>query len=362
MAKLILLVIGLGIAFGVAEIGTRLILSEYATDMYKIDYSTGLLVYIPNREGIQRKTCIETEVKINSLGWRDKEFTVEKKEGIKRILFLGDSFTASLEVPLEKTFYRILEDKLNEYIGSRTFETISLGRGGSGMYIYYRYLKDFGLAYKPDIVVVLSFSNDPVDDIHDLEDPNQGKLFDFTESGEIIDDYHYEKSRFLTEVKSFTRKSAFIKLLYDRGDDLLGKIKHTPPSPWIGVEGLERMDKDFAYRLEEAILTKIKNLTDQAGAKLVIVNAPRRAQVEASQDINEPYLFGSFSHEQMLQEIAGKNKISFFNLLPVFRKNYQESKQNFDFPCDIHWNETGQAWVADFLFNQFVNSKELIGL
>ena len=52
-------------------------------------------------------------MQINREGLRDVEHQYAKPPGVFRILVLGDSFVEAMHVPLESTFPRRLEERLN---------------------------------------------------------------------------------------------------------------------------------------------------------------------------------------------------------------------------------------------------------
>lgn len=56
--------------------------------------------------------------KINSHGFRDREFSIKKQGGI-RIVALGDSCTAGHQLPTEKTYVKYLERLLNGSLNSK---------------------------------------------------------------------------------------------------------------------------------------------------------------------------------------------------------------------------------------------------
>lgn len=56
----------------------------------------------------------EVFVEINDRGLRDYDYPYTKPEGVRRIVFLGDSMTAGMQVPLEDTFVKILERGINQ--------------------------------------------------------------------------------------------------------------------------------------------------------------------------------------------------------------------------------------------------------
>lgn len=78
---------------------------------------------------ILRGTEFVTHVCYNSFGMRDRERSVEKPEGVKRILVLGDSFGEGMEVEFEQTAGQVLERMLNADIARLRHEPSSSDPG-----------------------------------------------------------------------------------------------------------------------------------------------------------------------------------------------------------------------------------------
>ncbi len=100
----------------------------------------------------------------NSLGYRSKEFSKEKPQGIYRILFLGDSFVSSIEEDNEKAPPQVVERILN--VNQKKYEVINAGfHDGYSPDSYYAYLKTEGLSLKPDMVIMGVYLQNDVGDI-----------------------------------------------------------------------------------------------------------------------------------------------------------------------------------------------------
>jgi hypothetical protein len=100
-------------------------------------------------------------VSFNSMGFRDSEHMLAKPPGVKRIVFIGDSFCEAVQVNFEETFIRRLQDLLNAGEATR-WEAINIGVGDFGTAQEYIALKEYGLAFDPDVVVQEVFPlNDP---------------------------------------------------------------------------------------------------------------------------------------------------------------------------------------------------------
>lgn len=96
---------------------------------------------------------------INSLGFRDREFSSEKKTQF-RILTLGDSCAAGHQLPSEKTYSRYLERLLNDGPGSRRYEVINAGVPGYSSLQGLRFFRILARKYHPDLVLVSFGAND----------------------------------------------------------------------------------------------------------------------------------------------------------------------------------------------------------
>lgn len=91
---------------------------------------------------------------VNSSGFRSKkEFPVNKREGEKRIICLGDSITYGTWVKTEETYPYILEQMLNAGFASEEFEVINAGVMGYSSLQGLRQLKRDLIKHKPDLVI-----------------------------------------------------------------------------------------------------------------------------------------------------------------------------------------------------------------
>lgn len=100
-------------------------------------------------------------VSFNREGYRDLDRSVAKPPGVRRIVLIGDSFAAALEVNREESFAWRLSELLNER-GVGAWEVINLGVGDYGSAQELLTLEQIGLRYAPDVVVHQIF---PLNDI-----------------------------------------------------------------------------------------------------------------------------------------------------------------------------------------------------
>lgn len=97
--------------------------------------------------------------KSNNLGYRDVDHTVEKPPGVYRIVVLGDSIGAGLRVDrYEDVFPSVLEKLLRER--GVNAEVINFSVSGYNTQQEVETLKDRGLRYRPDLVLLAYSLND----------------------------------------------------------------------------------------------------------------------------------------------------------------------------------------------------------
>src|SRR3984893_15699692 len=109
--KLVLVSFGLLFGLFMSEIFLRVVGYSYPL-FYTPDYYRGFALQ-PGVEGQYQREG-GSYVRINSDGLRDREHTRTKPDDTVRIAVLGDSFAEAMHVPMEQTFWFLLERKLQE--------------------------------------------------------------------------------------------------------------------------------------------------------------------------------------------------------------------------------------------------------
>jgi hypothetical protein len=129
---------------------------KYATTLKRPVANPKLsFTHVPNGSAF----LMGVELSTNSMGLRDREYTVTKPEGVRRILMLGDSTTLGWGVPLDQTVAKILEGQLNQ-AGSGRFEVLNAGIGNYDTVQETAQYEQRDRKFHPDIVVLEYFIND----------------------------------------------------------------------------------------------------------------------------------------------------------------------------------------------------------
>jgi hypothetical protein len=248
-----------------------------------------------------------TIIQINSDGFRDREFSVEKPNNTVRIIVLGDSFTFGWGINNSDTYPKVLEKKLNnELNASFHFEVLNFGVSGYNTLEEVRFFKLKGLKYKPDIVIVGYVAGD-------LENNTKIKTDEWSKE---IDDDISKNYNFLSEIDKQILK----------GELSSHKLR-------------EDMATNFQLYLKENVLTPLDdlgNMSEKEGFKVVIVFLTDVSEKEQIKEIAKKH---NFSIVDASQDIGNYSPAS------VTLSNY-----------DTHYNEFGNKLIADSIFTNVFNS------
>ncbi len=97
--------------------------------------------------------------KLNPYKFTDKERSIKKKEDIKRIAVLGDSFVWGTGIPYESTWNHKMEKMINGK--HQDIEVLSWGFPAWSTMDELSFLENHGLKYEPDMLIVGYVNNDP---------------------------------------------------------------------------------------------------------------------------------------------------------------------------------------------------------
>jgi lysophospholipase L1-like esterase len=262
--------------------------------------------HFPQREGHYYGVSIKT----NSLGLRDYEYSVEKPENVKRVIFLGDSFTFGWGVPLDRLFSKQVEGMLNK--NGRKVEVINMGVGNYNSVMEVALFKLKGLELDPDMVILMYFIND-------------------TEPVPRI------KSRVEYYV---LRHSYFMAFLFDR----FVKIKTYFDKDFIWSRYYRSLYSEENAKNLAATRRAIKELIkicSQNDIKLLIVNIPELRSLKN-------YQFSKAT--RYIQSLAEAQNVLFLDLLPALVG--QEAESLWVSPEDPHASELANGIIAQEIYNK----------
>lgn len=168
LGTLLSVALGLILAGSATEIFTRVAVDDgmhFDLEMWKYAKDIKREADIPqlgheHRPNSAADRLMGVPVSINSLGLRDREYSLAKPQGTVRVLMLGDSVTFGWGVRIEDTPSKMIERKLNEGRIPPVYEVINAGVGNYNTVQEVTYFLHKGHKLNPDLVVLNYFIND----------------------------------------------------------------------------------------------------------------------------------------------------------------------------------------------------------
>jgi lysophospholipase L1-like esterase len=260
------------------------------------------------RPGVEGWYAFEgrTRFAINRDGFRDIDHEIAKPDGVFRIAVLGDSFTEGREVPLERTFWKVMEARLQDCAvpGAKAVEVLGFGVNGYGAAQELMVLRDKVWKYHPDAVVLAFFTgndvinNEPALDRHPdrsyyrLEnealvfDDSRQRTADFERRKTWGDIKHgvYNALRSLQVLRQayLSLKSAYkyrdAPLLEQLNAGLQPELYREPSGPWV-----------HAWAVTEALVRQIALEVEEGGAEFWLATLGNPIQVTADEAVRRKF-------------------------------------------------------------------------
>jgi hypothetical protein len=295
---------------------------------------------------------------VNAEGLRSTfDVPYKKPDGHYRILALGDSFTEGEGVNDDENFCFLLNGLLNNDPDSDvTYDVLDAGVESYAPILEYLYLKEKGIKFNPDLVVMFY-------DMSDLmQTPEYLANAEFDSNGNVIrvkpDEYSLAsqldvllKSRFY--FLALLYKSARHAILGDKADEgealgqatdkLLAYTLSADQTPWK-----KEWDRIF-YDIEAT-----SNFCKEHHVKFAVVIYPWGHQVNnieweygrAGFGVPNDYTAPPDVADMMVSELNSRG-ITTLNLFPAFRDH--KGSDLLYFHQDMHWRKKGHAFVAPYI-------------
>ncbi len=137
--------------------------SDYNVEMWHYGVKLKQATKNPKLPFVHRKNAsgefYGVNITTNEFGFRDDDqYNVERQDGIKRIMVLGDSFALGWGVPFNDIFSEQLQRKLGE--SYKNIEVINTGVGNYNSVMQTEFFKTNGVKFNPDLVVLMFSFND----------------------------------------------------------------------------------------------------------------------------------------------------------------------------------------------------------
>ena len=312
--------------------------------------------------------------RFNNKGLRDVDHEYVKDKNTKRVLILGDSFVEALQVPLEKTFVRLLEKQLNAGAKSNIkWEIINGGVQGYGTCQEYLYLKYEGIKYSPDIVILCFFANDLAATSFEIQEmflhnraAVQRPYFKIKDEGVELDRSEYDaflkKRNTLRELLLNLRVAQYFQLhiKYARQEKTKKKDIRINSALAYYVKEFQDGILRVSFAVTDKIFLDMKRYCEQNNIRLVITNLPGGISFRSPEAVKESFkdilkdgdILRQLYINDSIKNICLKNKIEFIDLQDKFISAPDVDSLDFykkGSGMECHYDESGHELVASEL-------------
>jgi len=353
-------------------------------------YSAPPKLYTPDlgrgwklRAGVAGWNSGETRqyVRINSHGFRDVERDYQKPPNTVRIAVLGNSWTEALQVPHQKTFCTVLEQKLaaSGCFSGKRIEVLNFGVAGYSTAQELLTLQQEVWKYNPDVILVALYpARDIANNVRELNNavnPEQSPYFVYRGDKLVLDDSYrtlavmQPRQIALEQVRDtlneHVRVLQAIDALQQAGRIQLAMAAMKEKAEKAGVDNLEfsiyAPPSDAAmeqgWRVTEGLLRLLRDEVKSHRAEFRLVLLPTRPQVlpdpQKQQALLQKLQLKDFSYaEERLRKFCEREDISVIELAPALAAYATENHvylNGFN-PSNIgtgHWNETGHRVAGE---------------
>lgn len=328
----------------------------------------------------------EAFVEINRFGMRDRDYEIDKPNQVLRVAVLGDSYTAAFQVPIEKSYLRVAEKRLQACTSAaEKFDDIqfmNFGVPGYGTAQELLMFRHRASQFDPDIVLLaLLTANDLADNHPKLSQRGNVPFFTYINDELVLQNEFREHISFRLITSDFvklgyqiTRKSRVLQVIFagkhafaERFLNDRSKSHENLP----GAAGFEMGLQDFIYaqpqdpvhveawRLTENLLIKLADEVEKFGAKFLLVTLSNAIQVDPRPEVRAAYMSvlnvsELFYPDTRIAELADQESINRLILAPILYEKakihgtYFHGFENTQLGSG-HWNENGHAIAGELI-------------
>lgn len=297
-----------------------------------------------------------THIKINSYGFRDKEYDLAREEGTFRIIVLGDSITFGINIPFESIYTEQLEDLFATE--KKNVEVLNLSLQGYNTLSEVSTLEEIGLQFRPDMVIVGYCINDiePSSNLADVIKIEKYRSFIYKLRLAQFISSKIDKIKGRLQLERMNRASQFIEnnreYIADISDDqelkrltnkLKQQVKDKGDSRWISsTYSSEPHLGKLRYSLE-----RLKKLKDKHGFDVLVMSISFFNENESTKEINST-VYNMIEHE------ASRLGFDVLSTYDTFISAGFENLKNTE-NDNIHPNPLGHKLMAELLY-EYINS------
>jgi len=326
-----------------------------ASDYPVTEHINGVVRYRPSQAGVYRvQSEIEAPFRINARGWnsRHQEYPREKAPGEYRIAVIGDSYVAALQLPYDQS----LAEQLESALGDGHYRVFRFGIDGAPLSQYLHMLRKEVLQYAPDLLIVNLVHNDFYESWGFKPGVYTSSFLKLKLAGDRVTG-ELDPVPYAAPWYNWIRESATWRYLAYRRQIRFGLLRELLlGSTRSGAEYRANIDLAAVERnaknnriATDYLFRNLKEICDANGMGLLLVIDGDRAGIYEEAETGRLPDDEVLRINRMASEIADNHGIELVDLHGVFKSDYAENGQPFEFVHDGHWNAYAHALVAEHL-------------
>jgi lysophospholipase L1-like esterase len=299
-----------------------------------------------------------TQIKINSFGFRDREYELDKNKGTYRIVVLGDSITFGNMFSIENIYTEQLEDLFAKK--KKDVEVLNLGMTGYDTLAEVSALEHIGLRFKPNLVIVGYCINDIAISGNLAEIIRTEKYSSYIYRFRLVQfvSGKIDRVREILKLKKLNKEEEFIKKYKDHmsdisDDDELNKMKEDlkllskeegdNDDLFVGLYSSENHLRKLRYSLE-----RLKQLKDKHEFNVIVLIVSYLKEDDKSKK-NYQIIYNIIKHESSR---LGFDIVNTYNTFKTAGFNNLIKTER----DGIHPNELGHKLMSTLLYEN-IDSK-----
>jgi hypothetical protein len=297
-----------------------------APQWYQLDPQLGWQLH-PHRHGWYIADGVRSPVHITPTGFRDREHTLDKPDGVYRIAVMGDEYSEAMAVPLQQTWWWQLPARLQRcgFQPDKLVEVLNFGVAGYGTAQEYVVLETKAMRYQPDLVLLQFAPGDVMDNSPTLAAQKNRPFFVLDRHGvpRIDDSFALAPSfdsrmqtryRLAEEIADHSRSYQLARQMAELA--FIGEA-HADGSLAVLHEPRDAAWED-AWRVTEAVIAKMNAYSRRNGAELLVVAIPHPRQAEQGMSYPDQRI-GAFATQSNIALVTLSESLTATMYLPSGR-------------------------------------------